>query len=83
MIDEEGIQANAGKVGDVFITELMKLREEFEVVGDVRGRGLMLGLELVKSKVSGEEGPQWRRKMFCTRGLSINMHTSKRQYSKK
>ena len=31
--------------------ELLKLREEFEVVGDVRGKGLMLGLELVKSKV--------------------------------
>lgn len=52
MIAEEGIQANAGKVGDVFITELMKLREEFEVVGDVRGKGLMLGVELVKSKVT-------------------------------
>ena len=51
VIEEDGIQANAGKVGDVFITELMKLREEFEVVGDVRGKGLMLGVELVKSKV--------------------------------
>ena len=51
MIEEEGIQANAGKIGDLFITELMKLREEFEVVGDVRGKGLMLGVELVKNKV--------------------------------
>ena len=51
VIEEEGIQANAGKIGDLFITELMKLRDEFEVVGDVRGKGLMLGAELVKSKV--------------------------------
>ena len=36
----------------MFISELLKLREEFEVVGDVRGKGLMLGLELVSSKVS-------------------------------
>ena len=54
VIEEEGIQANAGKIGDLFITELMKLRDEFEVVGDVRGKGLMLGVELVKSKVRKE-----------------------------
>ena len=51
MLEEDGIQANAAKVGETFILELMKLRDEFEVVGDVRGKGLMLGLELVKSKV--------------------------------
>ena len=64
MIDEEGIQANSGKVGDVFIKELMKLRDEFEVVGDVRGKGLMLGLELVKDKVSvGGRGGGRREKL--------------------
>ena len=40
----------------MFIRELMKLRDEFEVVGDVRGKGLMLGLELVANKVRKEEG---------------------------
>jgi len=51
VIDEEGTQAKSAQVGEVFIKELLKLREEFEVVGDVRGKGLMLGVELVKSKV--------------------------------
>ena len=50
-IEEDGTQANSAKVGEVFIRELMKLRDEFEVVGDVRGKGLMLGMELVKNKV--------------------------------
>jgi len=39
-------------VGDLLLQEMMSLREEFEIVGDVRGSGLMLGMELVKSKVS-------------------------------
>ena len=30
---------------------MMELRDEFEVVGDVRGKGLMLGMELVTDKV--------------------------------
>ena len=60
MIEEEGIQANCVKVGDVFLSELMKLRDEFEIVGDVRGKGLMLGLELVKDKVG--EGERERKR---------------------
>ena len=51
MIDEEGLQSNSGNVGTLLIQELQKLRDEYEFVGDVRGKGLMLGLELVKNKV--------------------------------
>lgn len=32
--------------------ELAKLRDEFEIVGDVRGKGLMTGVELVEDKVN-------------------------------
>ena len=32
--------------------ELAKLRDEFDVVGDVRGKGLMIGVELVADKVA-------------------------------
>ena len=31
----------------------MELRDEFEIVGDVRGKGLMLALEFVENKVCG------------------------------
>lgn len=45
------MQSHAAQVGEVFIKGMMKLRDEFEVVGDVRGKGLMLGMELVTDKV--------------------------------
>ena len=52
VIDEEGLQANCADVGTYFLLELAKVRDEFEVVGDVRGKGLMIGIELVADKVS-------------------------------
>lgn len=54
VIKEEGMQENAKQMGDYFILELAKLRDEFEVVGDVRGKGLMIGVELVENKESRE-----------------------------
>ena len=51
VIDEEELQDNCENVGTFFLQELLKLRDEYEVLGDVRGKGLMMGIELVKSKV--------------------------------
>ena len=51
MIDEEKTQENAHIVGSYCIEELSKLRDEFEIVGDVRGKGLMIGIEMVADKV--------------------------------
>lgn len=33
------------------LLELAKLRDKFEIVGDVRGKGLMIGIEMVTDKV--------------------------------
>ncbi|XP_065915308.1 alanine--glyoxylate aminotransferase 2, mitochondrial-like [Dysidea avara] len=57
VIKEEGIQANAARVGEVLIRGMMKLRDQFEVVGDVRGKGLMVGVELVTDKQSRQPLP--------------------------
>lgn len=46
------MQANSKLVGSYLIQELAKLRDEFECVGDVRGKGLMIGVELVRDKVT-------------------------------
>jgi 4-aminobutyrate aminotransferase len=39
---------NAGTVGAYFLAELAKLQGEFPCIGDLRGKGLMIGMELVK-----------------------------------
>ena len=51
VIDEDGCQSLSHDVGTYFLHELAKMRDEFEVIGDVRGKGLMIGLELVTDKV--------------------------------
>ncbi len=47
VIDEEGLQENARKVGGHFLAGLRRLQERHRLVGDVRGMGLMLGAQLV------------------------------------
>lgn len=54
MIKEENLQENSQEVGTYMLLKFAKLRDEFEIVGDVRGKGLMVGIELVKDKVSFE-----------------------------
>ncbi len=45
---------NALSIGKLMLKVLNEFKEEFEIVGDVRGIGLMIGVELVKSKSSKE-----------------------------
>uniref|UniRef100_A0A663FEQ9 Alanine--glyoxylate aminotransferase 2, mitochondrial n=1 Tax=Aquila chrysaetos chrysaetos TaxID=223781 RepID=A0A663FEQ9_AQUCH len=51
-IEEDGLQKNSEDVGTYMLLELAKLRDKFEVVGDVRGKGLMIGVEMVTDKDS-------------------------------
>lgn len=49
-IEEENLQENARRVGDYFIQELKKLQTRHNLVGEVRGLGLFLGVELVRNR---------------------------------
>ena len=46
IIEEEGLVENAARVGGMFKDELEKLQEEFPVVSNVRGRGLIIAFDL-------------------------------------
>jgi 4-aminobutyrate aminotransferase len=53
---EHDLQSNADEVGGYLKDRLMKMAEDHPVIGEVRGRGLMLGIELVGP--DGEPNPQ-------------------------
>lgn len=50
VIEEEKCQEISQTVGTYLLTQLAGVRDELECVGDVRGKGLMIGVELVKDK---------------------------------
>jgi 4-aminobutyrate aminotransferase len=49
---EREYAANAAKVGDYFFKKLQELQRAFDCIGHVRGKGLMLGMELVESRTT-------------------------------
>jgi alanine-glyoxylate transaminase/(R)-3-amino-2-methylpropionate-pyruvate transaminase len=53
-IDDERLQANAQRLGAVFGKAFARLQEEHALIGDVRGRGLLRGVELVRDRATRE-----------------------------
>jgi len=54
VIDEEKLQENSLKLGNYILAGLEKLKAKYPIIGDVRGKGLMLALELVKDRTTKE-----------------------------
>jgi alanine-glyoxylate transaminase/(R)-3-amino-2-methylpropionate-pyruvate transaminase len=54
VIDAEGIQANAKAVGGHLKNRFRELQEKRKLIGDARGLGLMLGVELVRDRKTKE-----------------------------
>ncbi len=51
-IDSEGLVENAGRVGAAMLRELEAFVDDYPFVGHVGGRGLMLGIDLVRDKAT-------------------------------
>ncbi len=51
---DERLQAHALAVGDAMLTRLRELGGRYDIVGDVRGSGLFLGVELVRDRATRE-----------------------------
>jgi 4-aminobutyrate aminotransferase len=64
VIEDENLRSNAATVGAYFREKLEGLKEKHPVIGDVRGIGLMQGLELVKDRETKEPDPQSVLRVF-------------------
>ena len=53
VLDEEGLVEHAALMGDLLLQGLMGLREKHEMIADVRGKGLMIGIEFRPPRALG------------------------------
>ena len=51
-IESEALVRNAKTQGQAFIDDLQRLATKHEIIGDIRGRGLVIGVEFVKNRTS-------------------------------
>src|SRR6267142_4346238 len=58
VIEKDNLQQNALKLGNHILSGLEKLKSKHKIIGDVRGKGLMLGVELVKDRATKEPGKE-------------------------
>jgi 4-aminobutyrate aminotransferase-like enzyme len=54
VIKEEKLIQRAKMMGEYFTSRLKDLQNRYEIIGDIRGPGLMIGIELVKSRKTKE-----------------------------
>jgi 4-aminobutyrate aminotransferase-like enzyme len=57
VVRDEGLQGRALETGNHVVTALRGLMEEHALIGDVRGSGLFLGVELVRDRITREPAP--------------------------
>ncbi|XP_050514865.1 alanine--glyoxylate aminotransferase 2, mitochondrial [Diabrotica virgifera virgifera] len=73
IIEEERLQENCKIVGTPLILGLEKLKSNFSVIGDVRGKGLMIGVELVEDRESKKPLDPKRVMKFWEKCLELGL----------
>lgn len=64
VIAEDRVQENARTVGAALLARLKDLKQRHPAIGDVRGRGLMLAIEMVKDRRTKEPDPATTARVF-------------------
>lgn len=76
IVEEEGLVARASEMGERLFGGLNQLMQQYECVGDVRGRGMMAGVEIVTDRHSRNPDHDLGARISAAaleRGLSMNI----------
>ena len=76
IVERDGLVERARVAGARLETGLRALQREFDCIGDVRGRGLLLGVEIVRSQAGKEAAPELGAaitRACMAHGLSMNI----------
>ncbi|HXN22166.1 MAG TPA: acetyl ornithine aminotransferase family protein [Candidatus Dormibacteraeota bacterium] len=71
---QEKYIANAARLGEFIISRTAHWRERHKIVGDIRGKGLMIGIEFVRDQKTKEKAPDLRNQVVqlaFQRGLLV------------
>ena len=68
LIDDKLVE-NSAKIGKILLDGIKNLQNKYAFIGDVRGRGLLVGIDLVKDRKTKEFLPKALCEKFFTEGL--------------
>jgi len=64
VLENENLISNAASTGEYVLSGLRKLAKKHSIIGDVRGKGLFFGVDLVKDHISKEPAVEETRKLI-------------------
>lgn len=67
IVEEEGLIQRSQDVGAYFVERLRELQQKYTLISDVRGRGLMIGLELSSAAAEADPNVAFHLTMLCER----------------
>jgi len=63
IIEKENLVENSAKIGNYMLNRFAEIQKKCEILGDIRGQGLVLGLEIVRDKKTKEPATDLTKKI--------------------
>jgi 4-aminobutyrate aminotransferase-like enzyme len=63
VIEKENLMEHARNVGNYLLNKLKAIGEKYDIIGDVRGRGLFIGIDIVRDPKTREPGIEEAREI--------------------